>query len=414
MASLAVVLIGGRTMAEGHGPRHDPGHGQGRAHGFGEPGVAKEPFGTTPDGENVDLHTLRNGCGLEVKIITYGGIVQSIDVPDRHRNAANVTLGFPTLADYVANNAAASGSTYFGAIIGRYANRIGGACFTLDGVHHDLPANDGPNTLHGGPGGFHTRVWDATELSGPDGPGVMLTYTSPDNEQGFPGTLKVEVTYTVTPYNALRMDYRATPDRPTVVNLTNHAYFNLSGEGSGSIYDEVLEIDASRYTPVDGNLIPTGDFVPVLGTPLDFTKPTPIGDRIRDSFDQLAIAGGYDHNFVLDSPGGYRHGGSRAGASRRTKKDGGLPEAAWAYDPASGRTLRVVTTEPGIQFHSGNFLDGSLVGTSGRTYRRGDGFTLETQHFPDSPNKPQFPSTVLGPGETFRSTTEYQFGVATH
>lgn len=400
-----------RTAAGGS--RHDPGHGQGRAHSSDEAGVTKEPFGTTPDGENVDLYTLSNGRGLEVKIITYGGIVQSIEVPDRHGNVTNVTLGFPTLADYVANNTAASGTTYFGAIIGRYANRIDGARFTLDGVHHDLPANNGPNTLHGGPGGFYTKVWDATEVSGPNGPGVKLTYTSPDNEQGFPGTLKVEVTYTVTPYNALRMDYRATTDKPTVVNLTNHAYFNLSGEGSGSIYDEVLKIDASKHTPVDSNLIPTGDIVPVAGTPLDFTKPTPIGDRIRDSFDQLLIAHGYDHNFVLDSPSGYRHGKSRARASGRTKHDSGLPEAAWAFDPASGRTLRVVTTEPGIQFYSGNFLDESLVGTSGKTYRQGDGFTLETQHFPDSPNKPQFPSTMLRPGETFSSTTEYQFGVAT-
>jgi aldose 1-epimerase len=354
-------------------------------------GLTKQPFGTA-DGKAVDLYTLANGRGLEVKIITYGGIVQSIQAPDRHGVERNITLGFPTLADYVANSTAASGTTYFGALIGRYANRIGGAQFTLDGVTYHLPANNGPNTLHGGPGGFHTKVWDATAVSTPNGPGVQLSLTSPDGDQGFPGTLSVTVTYAVTPDGALRMDYSATTDKATVINLTNHAYFNLAGEGSGSTYDTVLKIDATHYTPVDANLIPTGEIAPMAGTPLDFTQPTTIGARIRQGFPQLVLAHGYDHNFVLD-----RHGS-------------GLSAAAFAWDPVSGRTLRVLTTEPGIQFYSGNFLDGSLIGTSGTTYRQGDGFTLETQHFPESPNKPGFPSTVLRPGQTFSSTTEYQFG----
>jgi aldose 1-epimerase len=355
-------------------------------------GVTKQPFGTA-NGTPVDLYTLNNGRGLVVKITNYGATVTEISTPDRHRNVRNITLGFPTLADYVANTTAASGTTYFGATIGRYANRIGGAQFTLDGVTYHLPANNGPNTLHGGPGGFHTKVWDATAVSTPNGPGVKMTLVSPDGDQGFPGTLNVSVTFAVTPDNALRMDYGATTDKPTVINLTNHAYFNLAGEGTGDVYDQVLKINASHYTPVDSNLIPTGEIAPVAGTPLDFTHPTPIGARIRQSFSQLVIAHGYDHNWVIDRQGS------------------GLEQAAFAWDPATGRTLRVVTTEPGVQFYSGNFLDGSLVGTSGSTYRQGDGFTLETQHFPDSPNKPNFPSTVLRPGQTFSSTTEYQFGV---
>ncbi|HEY7633296.1 MAG TPA: aldose epimerase family protein [Thermoleophilaceae bacterium] len=356
--------------------------------------MTKEPFGTTPAGENVDLYTLTNAHGMVVKIMTYGGVVQSIEVPDRHGKTANVTLGFPTLADYVANFTGTS-STYFGALIGRYANRIGNAQFTLDGVTYHLPANNGPNTLHGGPTGFNTKVWDATPVTGPHGaPGLKLTLFSPNGDNGFPGNMNVTVIYSLTKDNALRMDYSATTDQDTVINLTNHAYFNLAGEGTGSIENEILKIDASHYTPVNDTLIPTGSIDPVAGTPLDFTHPTPIGARIRDSFEQLVIAHGYDHNFVLDGSGP------------------GLSEAAKAFDPVSGRTLTVLTTEPGVQFYSGNFLDGSLVGTSGHTYRQTDGFTLETQHYPDSPNKPQFPSTELKPGETFSSTTEYKFGVA--
>jgi aldose 1-epimerase len=381
-AIVAIAMLTGGAAA--HAARHHRG-GQ-------IPGITKEPFGTT-GGQQVDLYTLTNRNGMQVKIMTYGGVVQSIQVPDRHGNMANVTLGFPTLADYVANFTGSS--TYFGALIGRYANRIGGAKFTLDGVTYNLPANNGPNTLHGGPTGFNTKVWTATEVPGPaGGPGLKLSLDSPDGDNGFPGNVHVDVIYSLTNHNALRMDYSATTDKDTVINLTNHAYFNLTGEGTGSIEGEFLKINASHYTPVDSTLIPTGSIDPVAGTPLDFTHPTPIGARIRSGFQQLVLAHGYDHNFVLDRSGP------------------GLFDAAKAFDPVSGRTLTVRTTEPGVQFYSGNFLDGSLVGTSGNTYRQGDGFTLETQHFPDSPNKPQFPTTELKPGETFSSTTEYKFGVA--
>jgi aldose 1-epimerase len=385
LASAAFLALPSPVLA--HNRHHK---GGGRHHGGNVAGVTSTPIGSV-GGKTVDLYTLTNGRGLTAKIMTYGATITQLDVPDRKGNVQNVTLGFPTLADYVANTTG-TGTTYFGATIGRYANRIGGAQFTLDGVTYHLPANNNGNTLHGGPGGFHTKVWDATPVSTPNGPGVKMTLVSPDGDQGFPGTLNVSVTFTATRDNALRMDYSATTDKATVINLTNHAYFNLRGEGTGSIYDELLKIDASHYTPVDANLIPTGEIAPVAGTPLDFTHFTPIGARIRQGFSQLVIAHGYDHNFVLDRSGS------------------GLSEAAVAVDPTTGRVLRVLTTEPGIQFYSGNFLDGSLVGTSGTTYRQGDGFTLETQHYPDSPNKPNFPSTVLRPGQTFSSTTEYQFG----
>jgi aldose 1-epimerase len=355
-------------------------------------GVTKRPAGTAPDGKQVDLYTLKNKRGMTARILTYGAILQYMSVPDRRGNARNITLGFRDLTGYVENNTG-EGTTYFGATIGRYANRIGGASFTLDGVRYDLPANNGPNTLHGGPNGFHTKVWDATAVSSKRGPGVKLTYTSPDGEEGFPGNLTVELTYTLT-RRGLRMVYGATTDKATVINLTNHAYFNLAGEGSGSVHAQRLRIRANRYTPVDADLIPTGALDPVRGTPLDFRRLTPIGKRIHSHFEQLLLGHGYDHNFVI-----------RRGAKR------GLVDAALALDPRSGRTLRVMTTEPGVQFYSGNFLDGSLVGTGGGTYRQGEGFTLETQHYPDSPNKPAFPSTVLRPGQHFHSVTEYRFGV---
>jgi aldose 1-epimerase len=353
--------------------------------------VSKQRWGTV-GGKPVYLFTLRNGRHMTVRITNYGAIVQSIYAPDRRGRVRNVALGFRTLAEYVANNTAASGTTYFGATIGRYANRIANGQFTLDGVTYHLPQNNGTNTLHGGPGGFHTKVWDAAAVRKGGKAGVRLTYTSPNGEEGFPGTLRVAVRYTLTPGGALRIRYRAATDRPTVVNLTNHSYFNLAGEGSGDVYDQVLKLRASRYTPVDANLIPTGQIAPLAGTPLDFRHSTPIGARIRDSFEQLVIAHGYDHNYVLD-----RHGKKR------------LVLAAKARDPHTGRVLLTYTTEPGIQFYSGNFLDGSLVGTGGKTYRQGDGFTLETQHYPDSPNHPNFPSTVLRPGQQFRSATTYTF-----
>ncbi|MQA85315.1 MAG: galactose-1-epimerase [Streptosporangiales bacterium] len=354
----------------------------------GKASIESEPFGTTPEGTEVERYTLVNARGMKVRILTYGGIVQSIEVPDRRGRFTNVALGFATLDDYVERN-----SPYFGAIIGRYANRIGGASFTLDGEEYTLAANDGENSLHGGLKGFDKRVWDATPVPPSDrGVGLELAYASPDGEEGYPGTLTVGVVYTLTNTNRLRIDYRASTDAPTVVNLTNHSYFNLQGEGTSSILDHLMQIDARHYTPVDETLIPTGEIAPVAGTPLDFTAPHPIGERIRDNFEQLVIGRGYGHNWVL-----------------KRRDDKRLARAARVSDPESGRVLEIFTTEPGMQFYSGNFLDGTLIGTGGKMYRQGDGFALETQHFPDSPNHPDFPSTVLRPGEKFRSTTVYQF-----
>jgi aldose 1-epimerase len=354
--------------------------------------VTRDRFGEV-NGHPVFIYTLTNPAGMRARIMTYGATVQSIDVPDARGRSANVALGFRSLADYVANTRAPSGETYFGATVGRYANRIANARFTLDGKTYHLPANDGTNTLHGGPHGFDEKLWQGRITHGPAGPGVAMRYTSPDGQEGFPGTLAVQVNFRLTDEGGLWIHYHATTDKPTVVNLTNHTYFNLAGEGSGDVYDQLLEIEADDYTPIDAKLIPTGQIAPVAGTPLDFTQLEPIGARIRDSFRQLVLAHGYDHNFVIRRP--------TAGA--------GLVPAAFAEDPRSGRGLRVWTTEPGIQFYSGNFLDGSLVGTSGSTYRQSDGFTLETQHYPNSPNQPNFPSTVLRPGQTFDSTTVYDF-----
>jgi aldose 1-epimerase len=349
--------------------------------------ISKEAFGTTPAGERVDRYTLSNGR-MRVRILTYGGILQTIEVPDRRGRSGNVTLGFDNLTDYVER------SPYFGCITGRYANRIANGRFTLDGETYELPINNDPNSLHGGTVGFDKHVWAATELRNSGGVGLRLTFTSPAGDQGYPGTLRATVTYTLTKDNGIRMDYRATTDAPTVVNLTNHAYFNLAGEGSGTIDDHLLYLNAKRYTPVDPTLIPTGAIDPVAGTPMDFTRPTAIGARNRDSFEQLVIGRGYDHNWVLD---------------RRDHSYTKLELAARVHDRSSGRVLTIVTTEPGIQFYGGNFLDGTLVGTSGRMYRQGDGFALETQHYPDSPNQPRFPSTELRPGHTYKSTTIYQF-----
>ena len=355
----------------------------------GEAGISSEPFGEA-EGQPVELFTLTNANGMEVRITNYGGIIQSILVPDSNGEMENVTLGFETLDEYLA------GHPYFGNITGRYANRIAEGTFTLGEEAYQLAINNDPNTLHGGEKGFDKYVWEAEEITSDAGVGVKLSRVSPDGEEGYPGNLTVDVTYTLTNDNALQIDYLATTDATTVVNLTNHAYFNLAGDGSGSIEGHELQLMASNYTPVDATLIPTGEIAPVAGTPLDFTTPHAIGERIRDNDEQMVIGRGYDHNFVIDRP---------------SPDDTELILAARVVEPESGRVLEISTTEPGIQFYSGNFLDGTVIGAAGKMYRQGDGFALETQHYPDSPNQPEFPSTVLEPGEEFQSTTVYAFSV---
>jgi aldose 1-epimerase len=388
-ALVAALALGPPAAAKGSGK-----HGR-----HGSLSIEKSSFGRLADGTAIDRYTLSNRK-LKVSIITYGGIIQELWAPDRHGGTANVTLGFADLAGYTTprGDPGTPNPAYFGAIIGRYGNRIGGARFTLDGTTYQLDVNNGPNSLHGGFMGFDKRVWDAEPVMRRGLVGVRLTRTSPHLEGGYPGRLDVEVVYTLDKRNNLRIDYTATTDRPTVVNLTNHAYWNLSGEGTGTIYDHRLTLDASGYTPVDETLIPTGAIDPVAGTPFDFTTPHAIGERIRENHPQLVFGRGYDHNWVLDRPAG----------------DTGLIRAAKLQDPESGRVLTVWTTEPGIQFYSGNFLDGTLYGTSGRAYRQGDGLALETQHYPDSPNKPQFPSTRLDPGQTYETTTIYSFSASGH
>jgi aldose 1-epimerase len=350
--------------------------------------ITKKPYGTTADGIAVTEYTLANGAGMEVKIITYGGIIASIRVPGRDGRIENVVLGLASLREYETK------SPFFGAITGRYANRIAGGKFTLDGVTHQLDINNGPNSLHGGLRGFDKQVWAARELDSKGESALELAYRSPDGDQKFPGTLDVKVVYTLTSANELHMDYSAITDKPTIVNLTNHSYLNLKGEGEGDICDHVVMLNASRYTPVNAALIPTGEVAPVAGTPLDFRQPKPVAPGIRSDHPQIAIAKGYDHNWVLD---------------RTSEDDKSLILAARVEDPDSGRVLEVLTTEPGIQFYTGNFLDASLYGPSGRAYRQGDGFCLETQHYPDSPNHAEFLSTVLRPGEIYQTKTVFKF-----
>jgi len=336
------------------------------------------------EGKPVDGFTLANQNGLRVEILPWGATIKSVWAPDRDGNLANIVLGFPDLHAYIERNL-----PFFGCVAGRYANRIAGGAFTLAGQTYSLPKNAGTLTLHGGVRGFDKRLWSAEPLTANDSAGVRLTRVSPDGEEGFPGNLTAEVTYTLDEANRLRIDYRAETDRPTVLNLTNHGYWNLAGEGSGTADGHLLQLNASRYTPTDERQIPTGELAPVAGTPFDFTTASEFGARSRDDHPQVRLALGIDHNVVID----------------RADGDASLIEAGVLSDPESGRTLTVWTTEPGIQVYGGNYLDGSLVGACGRAYRQGDGIALETQHFPDSPNQPAFPSTVLEPGAVFTSTT---------
>jgi aldose 1-epimerase len=349
--------------------------------------ISRADFGDMPDGTPADLYTLTNVNGLVVKITTYGGAIVSLLVPDRDGNLGDVVLGFDALDDYIAQ------SSYFGCITGRYANRIGGARFTLNGVEYVLAQNDGENHLHGGIKGLDKVVWDAKPRDGDDGPELELVYVSKDGEENYPGSLSIKVVYVLSNDDELRIDYRATTDKDTIVNLTNHTYVNLVDGGAGDILDHELMIAADRFTPIDKTLIPTGELRSVQSTPLDFRQSTPIGSRIDQGDEQLGYGGGYDHNFVLNSEGG------------------DLALAARVHEPATGRVMEVYTTEPGVQLYTGNFLDGSLVGKGGVRYGKRSGLCLETQHFPDSPNKPGFPSTVLQVGETYRTTTVFKFSV---
>jgi len=346
----------------------------------------KSSFGKGPDGEQVDLYTLSNKNGVEAGISTYGGVVVSLKVPDRTGKVGDVVLGYDSVDGYV------NDKSYFGAIIGRYGNRIGHAQFTLDGKAYTLAKNNGENTLHGGLKGFNKAVWAAKEIPAKDGQALELTYLSKDGEEGFPGNLSVRVVYTLTDSNELKIDYSATTDKETIVNLTNHSYFNLAGPGSGDILGHVLMIEADKFTPVDAGLIPTGELRDVSGTPFDFRKPTAIGARIDANDEQIKLGGGYDHNFVL-----------------RRKAGEAISLAARVVEAKTGRVLEVWTTEPGVQFYTGNFLDGSVHGKGGISYTKRSAFCLETQHFPDSPNQPKFPSTELKPGERYHTMTIYKF-----
>ncbi|GAB3892376.1 galactose mutarotase [Kibdelosporangium lantanae] len=350
------------------------------------PVIGRELYGRI-GGTDIHRHVLAWPGGITVRVLDYGGVVQSLDAPDRDGTTANVVLGFPTLDGYVANTRPDAPRAFLGALIGRYANRIAHGRFTLDGVTYHVPCNNGDNSLHGGPSGFDSRVWTSTGLAD----GVRLTLVSQDGDQGFPGTVTTEVTYRLEAYNRLAITYQATTDAPTVVNLTNHAYWNLAGEGNGTVYGHSLVLNAGRVCPTDDTLIPVGEPVPVEGTPFDFRRPTEIGARLTDPDPQLRIGGGYDHNWVLD----------------RTNPTH-LSFAAQVHEPESGRLLTMWTTEPGVQFYSGNFLSTDLRGTSGRSYHRGAGFALEAQHFPDAPNRPDFPSTVLRPGEVYHQKTVFE------
>ncbi len=353
--------------------------------------IRKESFGKTASGAQIDLYTLSNKKGMEVAITDFGATVVALKVPDRAGKAADVVLGFDTLEGYE------NGTAYFGATVGRYGNRIGGGQFAIDGNTYTLPKNNGNNTLHGGVVGFNKRVWKAQEIASKDGESVEMSYLSADGEEGFPGDLSVKVVFTLpADRNELKINYTATTDKDTVLNLTNHSYFNLAGEGNGDILDHLLTLHAKKLTQVDKTLIPTGELRDVADTPMDFTSATAIGKRINENYEQLVFGKGYDHNWVIASGGG---------------KGLTLTLAAEAYDPKSGRKLDVLTTEPGVQFYSGNFLDGSAKGKGNKAYGQRAAFCLETQHFPDSPNHPNFPSTLLKPNSVFHSRTAFRFSV---
>ena len=349
--------------------------------------ILKESFGKTADGESVDIYTLKNHRGMQVRITNYGGIVVSLTAPDRNRKFADLVLGYNDLDSYLKPP-----FPYFGAIVGRYANRIAKGRFTLNGEEYKLAVNNGENTLHGGIKGFDKVVWKVKQVrTTPAGPALFLTYLSKDGEEGYPGNLTVTVVYTLTNNNELKIDYTASTDKDTVTNLTHHSYFNLAGEGNGDILDHQLVLKANRFIPTDAGAIPTGELRNVAGTPFDFRTATAIGARINGDDEQLKLGKGYDHTWVING---------RAGSLR---------QAAIAYEPKSGRVMEVWTTEPGVQFYTGNYLDGTITGKAGKPYPRRSGFCLETQHYPDSPNQPNFPTTTLKKGAVYRSTTIYRF-----
>lgn len=347
--------------------------------------IQRQPWGHAQDGAPVDLYTLRNGTGAEARICNYGGLLISLKMPDKNGRLGDVVLGYDKLADYLKD------TPYFGALVGRYGNRIAKGQFTLDGRQYTLATNNYPNSLHGGVKGFDKVMWQAKPVETPDGPSLELTYLSHDGEEGYPADLTVKATYTLTHDNALKLEYTATTDRDTILNLTHHSYFNLGGKGT--ILEHVVQIPADKFTPVDETLIPTGELQPVDGTPFDFRQPTAIGARIGQDDEQLKFGKGYDHNWVINKPLG----------------EFGL--MARVYEPSSGRVMEVLSTSPGLQFYSGNFLDGTLTGKGGWVYQFRDAFCMEPQHYPDSPNKPQFPSVVLRPGETYHNLIVYKFSV---
>lgn len=349
--------------------------------------LRKDAFGKLADGRAVDIYTLTNRNGVEVRITNYGAAIVSLKVPDRAGKFEDVVLGYDSLDGYLAN------SPYMGVVVGRYANRIAKGRFSLNGVEFKLAVNNGENHLHGGIVGFDKVLWDESPAKGIKGAALRLSYVSVDGEEGYPGKLTVRVVYTLTDTNELRVAYQATTDKDTVVNLTQHSYFNLSGQGNGDILGHQLQINAGRFTPTDAGAIPTGELRAVRGTPFDFTTPMSIGARINESDEQLVLGKGYDHNFVLNG------------------QNGTLRRAARALDPATGRVMEVWTTEPGVQLYTGNYLDGSKIGKEGKAYKRRYGFCLETQHFPDSPHQPKFPTTVLRRGAAFRTTTVFKFSV---